>query len=77
MQFGIVLKVPKSTRSIELAGLVAAEPNISWLVAHLRNVFEYLSEELQAILRRRDEERSGKERLPVGDHERWMITLPR
>lgn len=75
-QFGIVFKVPKGTKSIELTGLVAAEPNMNWLVANLRDVFEDLSDKLQGLLRREDEERRGHERLPVGDHEKWEIALP-
>jgi hypothetical protein len=76
LQFGVVFKVPEGTTSIELTGLAAAEPNIRWLVANLRNVFEDLSDKLQDLLRRKDGERSGKERLPIGDHEKWVIALP-
>ncbi|MGB0385589.1 MAG: hypothetical protein ACPGWR_12265 [Ardenticatenaceae bacterium] len=73
VQFGVVFKVPKGTTSIELTGLVAAEPSINWLTAHVRNVFEYLSERMQALLRRR--ERNGSERLPIGDYEKWTLAL--
>lgn len=76
VQFGVVFKVPKGTTLIKLTGLVAVEPSISWLVANVRNVFEDLSDKLQDLLRRRDNKRNGKERLPVGDHEKWIITLP-
>ncbi len=73
---GLVFKVPKDTSSIKLEGLVAAEPDMSWLTANVRNVFEDLSDKLQALLRRKDDERSGPESLPIGDHEKWTITLP-
>ena len=76
VQLGVVFKVPKGTTSIELTGLLAAEPSINWLTGHVRNVFEYLSENMQALLRRRQQERNGIERLPIGDHEKWTITLP-
>lgn len=75
VQFGIVFKVPKGTTSIELTGLVAAELSLDWLVANVRNVFEHLSDKLQDLLRRRDDEREGKERLPIGDHRKWPISL--
>lgn len=76
VQFGIVFKVPKGTASIELTGLVAAEPNMNWLAANLRDVFEDLSAKLQRLLRREDDERRGHERLPIGDHEKWELLLP-
>jgi hypothetical protein len=76
VQLGVVFKVPKGTTSIELTGLVAVEPSISWLVANVRNVFEDLSDKLQDLLRRRDDKRNGKERLPIGDHEKWIVRLP-
>jgi len=71
IQFGVVFCVPKGTASIELKGLVAAEPSMSWLVTNVRDVFEDLNDKLRTPLRRR-----GKERLPIGDHEKWRITLP-
>lgn len=76
MQFGVVFKVPKDRASIELTGMVTAEPSMNWLVANLRDVVEDLSEKLQHLLRCKDEERSGKDRLPIGDYEKWIITLP-
>ena len=76
VQFGIIFKVPKNATSIELTGLAAAEPNMNWLVANIRNVFEGLNDKLQDLLRCKDEERNGKERLPIGDYEKWIITLP-
>ena len=76
VQFGIVFKVPKDMTFIELTGTVSAEPNMNWLVANLRDVFGELSEKLKSLLRARDNERSSKDRLPIGDHEKWIITLP-
>ncbi len=76
LQFGVVFKVPKGTTSIELTGLVAAEPCMNWLVANVRDVFEDLSNKLQDLLRRKDDERKGKECLLIGDHEKWPIPLP-
>lgn len=75
-QFGVVFKVPQGTKSIELTGLVAAEPSMNWLAANLRDVFEALSEKLQSLLRRDDDDRHGHERLPIGDHEKWELLLP-
>ena len=76
VEFGVVFKVPKDVASIELTGLVTAEPSINWLITNLRIVFEDLSEKLQRLLRFKDSERNGKERLPIGDHEKWTIALP-
>lgn len=75
--FGVVFKVPQSMSTITLTGLVAAEPSMSWLTAHLRNVFEGLSERLQQFLRRTAGDGPADEGLSVGDHETWALTLPR
>jgi len=75
-QFAVVFTVPKGTTSIELTGLVAAEPEMNWLVSNVSNVLGGLSDSLQRLLRLRDEEREGKERLPIGDYEEWTIELP-
>jgi hypothetical protein len=75
-QFGIVFKVPKGTTSIDLIGRVVVEPDIPWLVANVRDVFENLSAKLKALLRRREDKRSKAERLLIGDHEKWVIPLP-
>jgi hypothetical protein len=76
VQFGIVFKVPKGTTSIVLIGKVVVQPDIPWLVANVRDVFENLSTKLKALLRRRDDKRSEAERLLIGDHEKWEIMLP-
>ena len=76
VQFSIVFKVPKKTKSINLTGIVAAEVNINWLVAQIRNVLEDLSDKLQNLFRKEDDERKGWERLPLGDQESWIIDLP-
>lgn len=76
MKFGVIFKVPKATRMIELEGIVAVEPSISWLVANIRDVFEGLNENLKNLLRLKEKERNGKERLPIGDFRTWLIHLP-
>lgn len=76
VEFALVFKVPQGTKTVSLTGLVAIEPDMKWLVNSIRNVFAYLSAPLQAILRRHESERNGKERLPLGDHETWTLTLP-
>jgi len=75
MRFGVVFKVPKDISSIELTGMVAAEPDMKWLTINVRDVLADLSDGLQALFRRKDE-REGKERLPIGDHEKWTLALP-
>jgi hypothetical protein len=75
--FGVVFKVPQAVSTITLTGLVAAEPSMSWLTAHLRNVFEGLNERWQQFLRRAAGAGEASERLPVGDHETWTLALPR
>lgn len=76
VKFGVVFKVPKGTTLVDLIGLVVIEPSIRWLATKIRHVFEYLNETDQALIQRKDEERKGKERLPIGDHEQWTLTLP-
>lgn len=76
VQFGVVFKVPKDRTTIELTGLVAAEPSMSWLVANLSDVIEGLSDNLRDLLGRLDSRRTGRERLPIGDFEKWTIILP-
>lgn len=75
LKFGIVFKVLKGVESITLTGKVFAEPSFTWLVANLRDVFENLSNELKGFLQIRGSERKGYEKLPIGDYERWMISL--
>jgi hypothetical protein len=76
VKFGVVFKVPKDISSIELSGIVAAEPRMNWLVANLRHIFADLSEKLKDLFRKQDADRHGEERLPIGDHEKWSIELP-
>jgi hypothetical protein len=71
-----IFKVPKKVRTLQLTGTVIAEPSFAWLTSNLRDVFEYLSEKAQTFLRQRDDERQGKDRLPVGDFEEWTLNLP-
>ena len=72
--FAIVFKVPHGTSTVQMTGLVSAEPNFKWLAANIRDVFAHLGDKLKAIFQ---SERRGRERLPLGDHETWTITLPR
>ena len=77
IKFGVVFKVPKDVETIKMVGTVIAEPDMAWLSASVRDVYEALSERLRELFRKRDEDRSGAERLPVGDHERWVLNLPK
>lgn len=74
--FGVVFKVPKGTTSITLEGVLAAEPNMPWLAANLRDVLDDLSQKLRAIFLMDDAARQGKDRLPIGSHETWTLPLP-
>ncbi|MBV9171660.1 MAG: hypothetical protein JOZ81_16430 [Chloroflexi bacterium] len=76
VQFGVVVKVPIGTASIDLNGLVAAEPSIDWLAANVRNVLEDIDTRLRALLSR-DGAQAGKDRLPIGAHETWTLVLPK
>jgi hypothetical protein len=76
IQFGIVFKVPQGTQSIRLTGMMAVSPKISWLVAQLRDVYDYLSEKLKAILSRPLSERTTAEQLWRSEGETWKLTLP-
>lgn len=73
----VVFKVSHGTPVIRLTGLTFAEPGWQWLTTSVRSVFAGLSRPLQMLLRRSDEERSPHERLLVGDHEQWIVKLPR
>ncbi len=76
VQFGMVFKVPKGVETLDLTGLVVVEPNFGWLTSKLSDVFEALGSKLQQFLLKKDNERQGKERLPVGAHEKWVLDLP-
>ncbi|MCP4286719.1 MAG: hypothetical protein GY792_20110 [Gammaproteobacteria bacterium] len=71
----MVFKVPKATEAITLKAMVAVEPNFNWLTANLKYVFEALSQKFKDLLILQDEKRTGKQRLPIGDHEKWTLTL--
>lgn len=77
IKFGVVFKVPKTVKAIKMVGTVIAEPDMAWLSANVRDVYEALSERLRELFSKRDEDRIGAERLPVGDHERWVLSLPK
>jgi hypothetical protein len=76
IQFSVIFKVPQSMTTLEMKAMTHAEPSFPWLTAQLRDVFEYLSDRLKDLLRRNDAERTGKDRLPIGDAEQWTLTLP-
>lgn len=75
-KFGVIFKVPKGTTFFLLTGLVVVEPNIRWLANSIRHVFDYLSASEQELIRRSEEARRGKERIPIGNHEQWSLLLP-
>ncbi len=74
-RFGVVFKVPKGTNTVTLKGMVAAEPNFNWLTTNLKYVFEALSQKFKDLLILQNEQRTGRNRLPLGDHEKWTLTL--
>jgi hypothetical protein len=76
VQLGVVFKVPRGASSIELRAVAAVEPAFQWLNGNLRDVFEFLSDKIKNLLTMNNEERKGKDRLPVGDHEEWPLDLP-
>lgn len=76
LEFVLVFKVPAGTEQVELMGKVIAEPKMAWLTAQLADVFGELGERFRGIFSKRDEERTGAERLPIGAYEKWTLTLP-
>lgn len=70
-EFGVVFKAPKTVSKLELTGTILAEPDMRWLTANLRDVFQALADKFQAFVLRK-----GKDGPLVGDHERWEIDLP-
>ncbi len=74
-RFGVVFKVPKGTEKISLKGMVAVEPDFNWLTSYLKYVFEALNQKFKEFLVLQDEQRKGKQRLPIGDHEKWTLRL--
>jgi hypothetical protein len=74
VQFGIVFKVPQGTEKVTLRGIAQADPDMNWLVANVRNVFENLSSGLQSLLRRRQDAASQLARIAA---EQWLLPLPR
>lgn len=73
VQFAVVFKVPKGTKSITLHGIALAEPDINWLVANIRNVFRDLGEKLQNLFRQKD---TAAGKLAQGVAEVWTLPLP-
>jgi hypothetical protein len=74
VQFGVVFKVPQGTEQVTLRGIAQADPDMNWLVANVRNVFENLSSGLQALLRRRQEAAPQLARIAA---EQWALALPK
>ncbi len=72
MEFGIVLKAPKTVSSIELTGVILAKPDMQWLTANLSDVFEALNDKLKAFILRK-----GQNQPLISDHERWEIEIGR
>lgn len=76
VQFLIVFKVPKGTRSIELDGLAASEPSSLWIADHTQDAFEHLSNKFRMMLRRGVSGQSGRDRFLIYASEHWLIALP-
>lgn len=72
-RFAIVFKVPKGMESITLRGIAWAEPNMNWLTADVRDVFDELAERFQNLVKRKDEAAS---QLARGASEEWTLALP-
>jgi hypothetical protein len=72
-RFAIVFKVPKGMESITLRGIAWAEPNMNWLTADVRDVFDELAERFQTLVKRKDEAAS---QLARGASEEWTLALP-
>lgn len=76
LTFQLIFKVPKGTQTITMTAIMSAEPSFGWLADRIRNVFNKLPQSIQAIFRKSDKNRTPAERLLVGDHEEWELTLP-
>ncbi len=70
VQFGIVFKVPKQAACVELSGLALAEADFQWLTSNLTDVFKYLTQGIK-------QQFNGMKELPIGDGEKWTLTLPK
>lgn len=75
MKFAMVFKVPKGTESITLDGIAWAEPNMSWLTADIRDVFDELSAKFKDLFKRGDVAARQLARGVIG--EKWMLILPK
>lgn len=74
--FVVVFQAPKGMESIELTGLAAAEPKMDWLTANVSDIlWASLAKPQSKLLSKRDSERTGKERLSIGAHEKWVLPL--
>lgn len=71
IQFVVIFKVPKGTKVIDLEGQFICEPDMEVLTANVESVMGELSDKFKSLFRKRDEDRHGAERLPIGAHELW------
>lgn len=64
IEFGVVFKVPKNSKSIDLTAIITARPSLSWLASQLRHLASTLAMKFKDVV-------NGKTPLPVGDGEEW------
>ena len=76
IQLALLLKVPKQIPTIQLTANAAIEPNFAWLTANLRDVYEFLSENLKRLFHPNNGEPAAFEHLPIGEKEEWELELP-
>lgn len=74
VKFGLVFKVPKGAESLTLQGTVWAEPNMNWLTADVRDVFDELSDRFQNLLKKKN---GMADQLSRGAAEKWELNLPK
>jgi hypothetical protein len=72
VQYIVIFKVSKGSKTIELEGQFICEPDMEVLTTSVDNVFSELSEKFKSLFRKSDRDRNGVERLPIGSHELWV-----
>lgn len=72
-KFAVVFKVPKGTDAITLRGTTWADPDLNWLTADVRDVFNALSGSLKDLLKKKNDAASKFSR---GAAEEWTLPLP-
>ena len=72
-RFAIVFKVPQGTETINLRGIVWAEPDMNWLTADVRDVLGDLGDRFKTLLKRKDD---AANQFARGDAEEWILSLP-